>query len=462
MLPAYDQYKNTGYQWLPEIPENWQMVRGKNLFEDVDVRSKTGEEELLTVSHITGVTPRKQKTNVTMFQAESLEGYKLCEPGDFVANTMWVWMGAIAVSKYEGLVSPAYNVYRQIGTNYNPNYLDYLLRVYPLVAEYKRHSRGVRSSRLRLYPEQLLRIGFPLPPLEEQNQIVRYLDSKISRIHHLISLKKQEIALLQEMKQAVISHAVTKGLDPNAEIKDSGVEWIGEIPARWKVTTISQIYNIVLGKMLTPTPKRNSDTLENYLCSQNIQWTGINTSEMKQMWFSEFEKKQYRLQNGDVLVTEGGNVGVSCIFKGEVSPCYIQNSVHRVSTKNSNYINNMFLYYWMILAKTSGYLDKICNKATIAHYTKEKLSQTPIVYLQPTEQKEIISYLERICTFIDVLIQNENRFIDRLNEYKTRLISDVVTGKIDVRTILVADPLPEENFNPDEPEIEAEIPGDNE
>ena len=458
MIGPYEVCQSFEDIWLDQIPAHWKSVKIKNLFHE-RVEKGHPTEPLLAATQTMGVVPKSLYGTRTVTAEKDLHLLKFVCVGDFVIS-LRSFQGGIEYAYYQGIISPAYTIMVPTQSIYPP-YFRYLAKSFHFLELLKLCVTGIREGQNIDYAK-LKNSFIPLPPQEEQEQIVRYLDSKISRIHHLISLKKQEIALLQEMKQAVISHAVTKGLDPNAEMKDSGVEWIGEIPARWKVTTISQIYNIVLGKMLTPTPKRNSDTLENYLCSQNIQWTGINTSEMKQMWFSEFEKKQYRLQNGDVLVTEGGNVGVSCIFKGEVSPCYIQNSVHRVSAKNSNYINNMFLYYWMILAKTSGYLDKICNKATIAHYTKEKLSQTPIVYLQPTEQKEIISYLERICTFIDVLIQNENRFIDRLNEYKTRLISDVVTGKIDVRTILVADPLPEENFNPDEPEIEAEIPGDNE
>lgn len=150
-----------------KYPERWPMRRGKQLFEVMDNRSEDGTEELLSVSHITGITPRSQK-NVTMFKSESLVGYKKCAVGDIAANTMWTWQGAIGVSNYDGVVSPAYNVYRQREAVYNPRYLDFLLREKNLVAVYHSLSTGIRPSRLRLYPDVFLTIYFPVPSIEEQ------------------------------------------------------------------------------------------------------------------------------------------------------------------------------------------------------------------------------------------------------------------------------------------------------
>ena len=166
----------------------WQLYRGKQLFEIIDERSVNGSEQLLSVSHITGITPRSQK-NVTMFKSESLIGYKLCQIGDIAANTMWTWQGAIGVSKYAGVVSPSYNVYRQRGNLYNPEYLDFLLREPHLVDVYHSLSTGIRPSRLRLYPDVFLTISFPVPPRAEQDQIVRFLDWKISEINKLVRCK---------------------------------------------------------------------------------------------------------------------------------------------------------------------------------------------------------------------------------------------------------------------------------
>ena len=183
--------KNSGVEWIPSIPTDWDVCRGKHLFRETSERSETGGEELLTVSHITGITPRSQK-NVNMFMSESLVGYKICHVGDIAANTMWMWQGAIGVSNYEGVISPSYNTYRQTAGTYESRYLDYLLRIRPLIDVYALYSTGITASRLRLYPEQFLSLRFIVPPLDEQEAIADYLDSKIREVDSLI-LKKNSI-----------------------------------------------------------------------------------------------------------------------------------------------------------------------------------------------------------------------------------------------------------------------------
>ena len=178
------------------------------LFKESEARSTDGSEELLTVSQYTGITPRSQK-NVTMFEALSLEGYKICEIGDIAANTMWLWAGAIGVSEYRGVISPSYNVYRQRGNDFIPRYLDHLLRAPMLVQEYASLSTGIRSSRLRLYPKDFLNIMFPVPPIEEQQAILDALSSKFSAVDRLIAIKQAKIEKLEQYKRSLIYEYVT-------------------------------------------------------------------------------------------------------------------------------------------------------------------------------------------------------------------------------------------------------------
>ena len=174
---TYQLYRTSKMQWLPPVPEHWDEQRAKVFFREVDERSRTGEEELLSVSHLTGVTPRSQK-KVTMFKAASYVGSKLCRPGDIVINTLWAWMAALGASRHVGIVSPAYGVYRpHRPDSFNPAYLDYLLRTRAYVAEYIGRSTGIRSSRLRLYPNQFLDIALIQPPRTEQDQMVAYSPS---------------------------------------------------------------------------------------------------------------------------------------------------------------------------------------------------------------------------------------------------------------------------------------------
>lgn len=202
------QMKPSGIDWIGKLPADWKVQRGKHLFVETNERSIDGHEELLTVSHITGVTPRSMK-NVNMFMAESLVDYKVCHIGDLAANTMWMWQGAIGVSKYEGVISPSYNTYRQRNNSYYYGYLEYLLRIPNLVATYAAYSTGITASRLRLYPDQFFSIMFPVPPMSEQKEIADYLDKKCAEIETLISKKAALLEELENYKKSLIYEYVT-------------------------------------------------------------------------------------------------------------------------------------------------------------------------------------------------------------------------------------------------------------
>ncbi len=171
-----------GVEWLGEIPVHWKVEYARWLFREVDDRSTRGEEELLTVSHLTGVTRRSEK-DVNMFMAESLEGYKRCQAGDLVINTLWAWMGAMGVAVEDGIVSPAYNVYRP--HQYDPSYLDVLVRIPAFATEVTRYSKGVWSSRLRLYPSEFFQVLMPVPPLSEQQAIANYLTDETAKLDQI-------------------------------------------------------------------------------------------------------------------------------------------------------------------------------------------------------------------------------------------------------------------------------------
>ena len=200
--------KDSGIDWIGQIPSQWDIKRGKFLFRIVNDLSKTGEEELLSVSDKTGVTPRSMK-NVNMFMAESLVGYKKCKVGDICSNIMWMWHGAVGVSKYEGVISPSYGVYRQIGRYYHNDYLDLMLRLPRIVKLYSVLSTGLTESRLRLYPSDFLGIYFMVPPIEEQKKIVEYVRNMCNPLDSAIDNIEKQISLLQERKQIIINDVVT-------------------------------------------------------------------------------------------------------------------------------------------------------------------------------------------------------------------------------------------------------------
>jgi type I restriction enzyme, S subunit len=214
------EMKASEIPWLGEIPAHWKVRRNKWIFKELNERSETGEEELLSVSHITGVTPRSEK-DVNMFMAESLEGYKRCHPGDLVINTMWAWMGALGVTEHDGIVSPSYNVYRiqsEDTGNYVPKYLDHLYRTPEYVCEINRFSKGVWSSRLRLYPDAFFEMQTLTPPVAEQNAITAYLDWETTKLDALAAKVRAAIERLDEYRTALISAAVTGKIDVRRQV----------------------------------------------------------------------------------------------------------------------------------------------------------------------------------------------------------------------------------------------------
>ncbi|RWM71189.1 MULTISPECIES: restriction endonuclease subunit S [Mesorhizobium] len=201
----------SGIDWLGDIPAHWELERSRWLFRERDERSETGEEEMLTVSHLTGVTPRSEK-DVNMFEAESTAGYKLCFAGDLAINTLWAWMGAMGTARVDGIVSPAYNVYTP-GPRLIPDYVDALVRIPTFAQEVTRYSKGVWSSRLRLYPEGFFETYWPVPPIDEQHEIVHHISAETAKIDRLRAATEHSITLLKERRGALIAAVVTGQID---------------------------------------------------------------------------------------------------------------------------------------------------------------------------------------------------------------------------------------------------------
>lgn len=431
MASAYESYRQPRMRWLPPVPTHWVEQRAKTFFREVDERSQTGQEELLSVSHLTGVTPRSQK-NVTMFKAASYVGAKLARPGDIVINTLWAWMAALGASRHLGIVSPAYGVYRPHNADsFNPAYLDYLLRTRAYVSEYIGRSTGIRSSRLRLYPAQFLDIPLLQPPQTEQDKIVAYLRAQDAHIARFIKAKRDLIALLSEQKLRIIDQAVTRGLDPSVKLKPSGIEWLSAVPQHWEVQRLKNVADVVLGKMLTTEAKGDQGDFKPYLRSTNVQWTEPDVRDVKEMWISRSEMETLRIRKGDLLVSEGGEVGRACIWSEELPECYIQNSVHRVAAKAA--MLPEFLFYQFFAYGKRGRFNAIVNRVSIAHLTREKLVTVPFTVPPVDEQKSICEWISNECLPLEDAITRAEEEIKLIREYRDRQIADVVTGQLDVR-----------------------------
>ena len=435
-LKPYREMSNSGVEWLGEIPVHWDLLRGKFLFRCIDVRSSTGEEELLTVSSERGVVPRSSAT-VTMFKAESYVGYKLCWPGDLVINSLWAWGRGLGVSRYHGIVSSAYGVYR-LRPPYSKysHYIHRLVRSTPFNFELRVRSKGIWKSRLQLTDEAFLDALLPVPPAEEQTAIVRFLDHADRRIQRYIRAKQKLIALLEEQKQAIIHQAVTGQIDvrtgqPYLSYKDSGVEWLGDVPKHWEVAALGHRYSQCLGKMLDSKRITGSHLLP-YLRNTDVQWDRINIENLPSMDIFPSEYDRYTVQHGDLLVCEGGEVGRCALWMDQLAICGFQKALHRLRPRNAEQDVSRFMYY-VLRAAAKGHAFTDGHLSTIAHLTGDKLRTHRFPFPPIPEQNRIVRYLDRTTGDIEMTTNRVGRQIALLQEYRTRLIADVVTGKLDVR-----------------------------
>lgn len=427
--------KDSGIEWIGEIPTNWKISRIKELFYEINERcTNSADYKLLSVSEYYGVAPKSERISSEdiLSHAETLDGYKICKVNDIVMNIMLAWKRAMGVSRYDGIVSPAYCVYRS-KKEMNSTYFHYLFRTDIYANLFKQYSTGIIDSRLRLYPDKFLALKCQVPPIETQHRIADYLDVKCAKIDAIIEKQQAVIEKLKEYKLSVITEAVTKGLNPDIEMRDSGVGFIGKIPYNATITRVGHLYDIILGKMLCTSPKNDSDSLEPYFCAANVHFEGVDSSGLKQMWFSNSEKESYLVKNGDLLVVEGGaGAGGAAIVENINAKCYVQNSIMIVREKKCMSVDNKWLYYSLYSLVKRSYIDFVCNKATIPHFTKEKLSNTPIVLLEENEIKAIVQMLDLLSEKIEAQIHKKELIINKLTEYKKSLIYEVVTGKKEV------------------------------
>ena len=311
-FPAYPGYKHSGVELLGEFPDHWTLKRFKNVFLERAERSSDGTEELLSVSAYFGIKPRSETLDEGdhLSRAESLEGYKVCQAGDLVINIMLAWNRGLGFSWQRGIVSPAYCVF-YVADGSVPKFLDYLVRSDDCIRYFKTHSAGIMDSRLRLYPESFGRLFTATPPACEQTQIARFLDHETARIDVLIEEQQRLIELLKEKRQAVISHAVTKGLDPTVPMKDSGVEWLGEVPAHWSSIQVGRVCRKVSdGPHFSP---NYVDEGVMFLSARNIAVDGWHLEDAKFISEEDYLEFCRRIvpEKGDVLYTKGGTTGIA-------------------------------------------------------------------------------------------------------------------------------------------------------
>ncbi len=412
--------KDSGIEWIGDIPINWTTSKIKWLLRERKERSVNGEEEPLSMSQKYGLIPTNAMDNVPN-PAASLIGTKRCYKNDLVFNKLKAHLGVFAVSQYDGLVSPDYAVYRA-NDKVNPKYLEYLFKTPLYIGEFKKKSTGVGAGLTRLYTSGLYSIHCVLPPVQEQNKIVSFLNSVCCYIDTVIEQIRISIEGYKTLKQAVITQAVTKGLRPGRLMKYSGIKWVGKIPVDWTV---------IKGKWILERIERPViDTDRVITCFRDGQVT-LRSNRREEGFTLSLQEVGYQgIDVGDLVVhgMDGfaGAIGISD-SRGKGTPV--------LNILNSNQNKRYLMYYLrsmafngVFLALATGIRVRSCD--TNWNKIKELLYPLPSIH----EQREIADYIDLKVKQIDNLLRKKNEILSTLESFKKSLIYEYVTGKKEVPT----------------------------
>lgn len=423
--------KDSGIPWIGEIPEGWGTERNKNIFRERTELSEDGSETLLSVSEYYGVAERSEKVLDREFvsRAECLIGYKKCYKGDLVSNIMLAWKGSLGVSEYDGIVSPAYCVYEPYQSVF-PRYYHYLFRTSLYTSMFRLYSKGIIDSRLRLYSPYFFDIKVLLPPLAEQHLIATFLDKKCSEIDSLIELQEQMIEELKAYKQSVITEAVTKGLNPNVPMKDSGIEWIGDVPEEWEVCRIKNVASLFgrIGFRGYTSDDLNKDGEGAITLSpSNMLPMGMDYTNVTYLsWMKYNESPEIMIQDGDILMVKtGSSYGKVSYVDNLPKEATINPQILRIVAK----INSKYLGYYLQTPLFIYQVEGGVVGGTIPTISQEKINNFFVVIPPLAEQQAIADYLDKKCGEIDELITIKLQKIESLKEYKKSVIYEYVTGK---------------------------------
>ena len=424
-MRKYSEYKDSGVKWIGDIPKHWEVKKMRNLISMTSVKNHPNET-LLSVVREQGVIVRDIEADDNHnFIPEDLSGYKLIEEGQFVINKMKAWQGSYAVSGYRGIVSPAYYTC-DLRLAYK-TFFNVAIRSCAYVPFFTQYSKGIRVGQWDLSPVGLKEIPFFLPPLAEQRAIVSYLDSKVGQIDTYVAKQTQQIELLKELKQAVIANAVTKGManynNHHTKLKQSGISWIGEIPEHWEVKRLGLFFteNKTINSCMqcTEAYKFNYGTLIR-------KDENIDPTELKDTY------NKYTILRPRDIVINGLNLNYDFVSQrvalattaGIITSAYI---VLSPRTK----VNELFFYY---LFKSMDGMKLFHGMGTGIRLTLSfKDLRYQLLPIPPLpEQRAIVSYIEAQTANIDKLINAYQQQVERIKELKQRLISDAVTGKINV------------------------------
>lgn len=431
-MKRYDSYKESGVKWLGEIPSHWEVKRLRAALSERKERYNNSETLIiLSLIKDRGIIPYNEKGELGNKSKDDYSQYKVARTGDLVINSMNVIIGSLGITPYDGYISPAYYSFIP-SKNVNLAYYNYILSLRKVQQSIRCYSKGIMEIRLKISSYDFLSMPFPFPCLREQDAIVSYLDAATSKIDEAIAQQQKMIDLLNERKQIIINNAVTKGLNPNTPMKDSGIDWIGMIPNNWELRKLKSIVSKV-GSGVTPRGGGSVYVDEGVMLlrSQNVYFEGFKLDDVAYITEAmDANMSNTRVREGDVLINiTGGSIG-RCYYVPKGFPK--ANVNQHVCIVRPNNFSSKYLYYLLRSKCCQIQVELQQTGGNREGLTSSALKNFFLPIPPANEQMNIIEYLDKIDRELQVSVERCNKQISLLQERKQIIINDVVTGKVKV------------------------------
>jgi len=436
-MEPYPEYKESGLPWLRRVPAHWDCLPHRAIFKEIKEQGHV-EEPLLSVTISKGIIRQADLlANSSKKDSSNLDKskYKLVEPGDIAYNKMRAWQGAVGVSRHRGIVSPAYIVVRLRRAD-NPDYFHFLFRIPSFAKEAKRWSYGITSDMWSLRPEHFKLIYSCVPSRSEQDAIVDFLRGFDAKVRRFIRNRRRLIEVLNEQKQAIINRAVTRGLDPNVRLKPSGIEWLGEIPAHWEERRLRNLTEIRVSNV--DKHSKDGEILVRLCNYTDVYKNSVITTDMPFMAATATPEEitAFKIRVGDVLITKDSedwrDIGIPAVVVQTADDlvCGYHLAILRPKT---DFVSGHFLVYALHSRPAITQFNLAAKGVTRFGLSQGAIKSLSLAVPSVDEQEKIVLFIEDATASLNVFIRRAQREIDLIREYRTRLITDVVTGKLDVR-----------------------------
>ncbi|TDR49956.1 type I restriction enzyme S subunit [Pseudomonas brenneri] len=436
----YPAYKNSGVEWIGQIPEHWILHKLKYITRFSGGGTPSRDNLDFWGGDIPWISPKDMKHEIISEAEENIS-----EAGLRNSTTSLIHPGEVLLVVRSGILKHTIPIaVNDVEVSLNQDMKALRLdKNFCSSHFFLRWVQGFNKNLLQMWLKQgatvesieqefLAETVLPLPSTLEQNQILFRLNNETLKIAELINKKSLLIDLLHEKRQALIGESVINGLNQKSKTKDSRVYWIGDIPEHWSACKLSLRYYINLGKMLDE-KKLTKTNLFPYLRNQDVQWDAINTHNLPEMDIHPHELQRYSIRKGDLMVCEGGDVARAAIWQGANNVFGYQKALHRLRPRSDKTDIASFFFFVLLTAKKRGVFEENDSKATIAHLPAEKFRQYHFAFPPLEEQKEIVEYIHTKTAKIDKLISKTKLSINLLKERRTALITAAVTGQIDLR-----------------------------